>query len=435
MSYTGTATPSLVVPKRPKVITAGKLAVLSAFERPGGDIALLAANGRIYRQTEGSIEALVPMMQEQVCRDFNVDAEDLVLLRAWDRSCMPPYWALWELHTRVFSTTTREVMALAGKKADGDWVFAIPIQKATSGDVEIDDDDKGGAAEALREAGASCTGIVHCHPGSWVGFSGTDRVLFRECPGIHPILAQNGEKLQVHVAIGGAIFSEPEYTLTLEDKVTPEGRAVQIVHSQGLPLDKLLLEPKRYYSTGTNMGFTGSGSSGSGYQHPWHSKGDNNLWGNRPGGWGSGRGSSPRYGGPAADDDEMAWGDAAYYSAREDRWKAFDAEIDKAATPDPKRVSPEQAARQIEAAKISKSTGRRRLSKQEKKRRAGWAPQIRADELAITWDVALQEYVVVDLMLADTEQVVGMNYFMSGKLSDYLEKHTKNRVREPIKGP
>jgi len=226
-------------PEQPSVVQGQRLAVVAEVPTRTGEPVLLAANGRVYRRQRGNVSALVPA-DELFARQWGYDRKDAAILLDWDRSKVPPNWALRYLHEELFSKYDHEVAVWNATDGNGSWTFGVPEQVVCGGSADWDRDE-GQCYADLQALGLQLVGITHCHPGNGMPHhSGTDRTNFEKTGGLHPILSEDGRYVALHASVKGHLWRVDEYELP--DDPVPEGHSVQFVYSGGRKLDDLLVK-------------------------------------------------------------------------------------------------------------------------------------------------------------------------------------------------
>ncbi len=204
-------------------------AIATATDQPGVGDVMVGADLRLYRQTHGLLELIVPCEPRKKTKPG-------LWYKSVKREDYPPLSELVYLFDTFLSKYTREVMFVVGRRYDNnEFYYMVPAQVGTAGGIEWND-KKG--MEWFSEV-ARFLGTVHVHPGFGASPSSTDVNHWKEksCSGLHVIFGRNGS-FTIHASVAGFVVKIEEGET---DKVE---RAKVVLHtSQNLKLKKLLLKP------------------------------------------------------------------------------------------------------------------------------------------------------------------------------------------------
>jgi len=214
----------------PKVKDFESIATVEGPESVG--TLMVGADLRLYRQTRGLLEAVVP------CEPLD-DDEEKMWIKKVQVGKFAPMRELVYLFDTFLSKYNREVMFLVGARYDGEGFFyMIPRQEGTPLSVEWDD----ALGRDWFSQRARLLGTVHIHPGNSASPSTTDLDTWsdKDHSGVHVIFGRDGS-WTMHASIAGHCVSVKEGSISKRSKRTP----VELHNSLGRKKrKKLLRKPK-----------------------------------------------------------------------------------------------------------------------------------------------------------------------------------------------
>lgn len=184
----------------------------------------LGEDKRVYRQTQGVLEAFVPVEGE---------GESRAELTRWATERVPPRGQLRALYEGVMKKYRNETFLWWGESREkgGEFVWMVPDQVGDMAGVDVEDE----VAMLQLSERARWGGSVHTHPGMGAEPSGIDRAQWTEAQhsGVHFIVARD-LSYTVNAVVGGLTF-------TVERGRLPRAeRMPELMTSDGLEVDCLL---------------------------------------------------------------------------------------------------------------------------------------------------------------------------------------------------